>query len=124
MNKKTVNQNKKVLVYSCSGCSSVAQLANAIAVKLDRNGVATMSCIAGVGGSVPGLVKMAKSADSIIGIDGCQLSCVEACLNQQKLKPTYHYDLSTLGAVKKFHQDPESEDIDRLYELIRNGVRC
>ena len=40
----------KPLVYSCSGCSNVAQLANDIAVWMSREGVAEMSCIAGVGG--------------------------------------------------------------------------
>ncbi len=33
------------LVYSCSGCSNVAQLANDIAVKLNSDGIAEMSCI-------------------------------------------------------------------------------
>ena len=28
------------LVYSCSGCSSAAQLANHVAVRMDRKGVA------------------------------------------------------------------------------------
>lgn len=37
------------LVYSCSGCSSAAQMANYVAVQLDRRGAAEMSCIAGVG---------------------------------------------------------------------------
>ncbi|HAQ85985.1 MAG TPA: zinc-binding protein, partial [Pseudomonas sp.] len=40
------------LVYACSGCSNVAQLANTLAVRLDRAGLAEMSCIAGVGGRV------------------------------------------------------------------------
>jgi len=31
------------LVYSCSGCSSTAQLANSLAVRLDRSGEAQMS---------------------------------------------------------------------------------
>lgn len=33
------------LVYSCSGCSSAAQMANCLALELDRKGVAEMSCI-------------------------------------------------------------------------------
>ena len=41
------------IVYSCSGCSSAAQLANHVALRLDRCGAAEMSCIAGVGGDVP-----------------------------------------------------------------------
>ncbi|MFC3282033.1 putative zinc-binding protein [Litchfieldella rifensis] len=36
------------LIYSCSGCSDVAQLANEVALRLDHAGVAEMSCIAGV----------------------------------------------------------------------------
>ena len=47
------------LVYSCSGCSSAAQLANHVALQLDRRGVAEMSCIAGVGGDVPHLKRAA-----------------------------------------------------------------
>lgn len=45
-----MNDDSLPLVYACSGCSNVAQLANTIAVRLDRAGLAEMSCIAGVGG--------------------------------------------------------------------------
>jgi len=44
-----MNRNDKPLVYSCSGGSSAAQLANALAIKLDRAGIGDMACIAGVG---------------------------------------------------------------------------
>lgn len=50
------------LVYSCSGCSNVAQLANTLALRLDRAGLAEMSCIVGVGGHVAALVNKARSA--------------------------------------------------------------
>ena len=53
------------LVYACSGCSNVAQLANTLAVRLDRSGVAEMSCIAGVGGHVAALVNKARSGRRI-----------------------------------------------------------
>lgn len=53
------------LVYSCSGCSSAAQTANLIAIKMDREDIAEMSCIAGVGGDVKPLVKTAKSGRPI-----------------------------------------------------------
>ena len=42
------------LVYSCSGCSNAAQMANQMALWLDCEGEAEMSCIAGVGGASPG----------------------------------------------------------------------
>ena len=54
------------IVYSCSGCSSAAQLANHVALRLDRCGAAEMSCIAGVGGDVPHLMKLrAQAAPSL-----------------------------------------------------------
>jgi uncharacterized metal-binding protein len=49
------------LVYACSSASSAAQMANHLAVRLDRKRAADMSCIAGVGGDVASLVRTAKS---------------------------------------------------------------
>lgn len=115
-------KNKKVLVYSCSGCSSAAQMANKIAIGLDRKGIAEMSCIAGVGGGVPPLVKKAKEADTIIGIDGCPLACVKACLKQQGLSPTQHYELSSMGVTKKFHQNFDFAQAEELECLIAEDL--
>ena len=98
------------LVYSCSGCSSVAQLANQFAVRLDREGLAEMSCISGVGGGVPVLVKRARSGRPILALDGCVLACVQACLAQAGVRPTRHVLLNQHGATKRYHQDStESE---------------
>ncbi len=98
------------LVYSCSGCSSVAQLANALAVRLDREELAEMSCIAGVGGGVKALVKTAKSQRPILALDGCPLHCTLHCLEQQGVEPTVHVDLSTFGLRKRFHEDALPEE--------------
>ena len=86
------------LVYSCSGCSSAAQLANQVAVRLDRSGVAEMSCIAGVGGDVASLVKTARSGRPIIALDGCPLVCVQSSLAR-------HYQLQQYGVRKRQHED-------------------
>ena len=75
------------LVYSCSGCSSAAQLANHVALRLDRCGAAEMSCIAGVGGDVPHLMKTARSGRPIIALDGCPLVCVKSTLARTALSP-------------------------------------
>lgn len=58
------------LVYSCSGRSSAAQLANSLAIRPDREQLAEMSCIAVVGGGVRSLVKTAQSGRKIIVMDG------------------------------------------------------
>lgn len=91
------------LVYACSGCSSVAQLANQFAVRLDRSGRAEMSCISGVGGGVPALTRVARSGRPILALDGCSLACVKACLASAGVSPTRHLVLNRLGATKRQH---------------------
>ena len=93
------------LVYSCSGCSSAAQLANQVAVRLDRSGVAEMSCIAGVGGDVASLVKTARSGRPIIALDGCPLVCVQSSLARHGIAPARHYQLQQYGVRKRQHED-------------------
>lgn len=106
------------IIYSCSGCSSAAQMANRIAVDIDRKGIAEMSCIAGIGGSVKALVSKAKSASVIIGIDGCRLHCVRHCLKKEGLSCSMHYDLSDWGVLKKFHQDFDDTEAERVEKNI------
>lgn len=103
------------LVYSCSGCSSAAQMANTLALWLDRAGVAEMSCIAGVGGGVPGLVKTAQAGRPILALDGCVLHCVSACLAQAGVRADTHLTLSDYGVRKRRHADFDPEEAERIY---------
>lgn len=106
------------LVYSCSGCSSAAQTANAAALRLDREGVAEMSCIAGVGGGVAPLVRLARSGRTIVAIDGCALACTRACLAGQGVEPTHHVLLPELGIRKKYHADPDPQHIPAIVHVV------
>ncbi|MCW5622129.1 MAG: putative zinc-binding protein, partial [Burkholderiales bacterium] len=110
------------LVYSCSGCSSAAQLANAIALLLDRQGAAEWSCIAGVGGDVKPLVRLACSGRPIIAIDGCPLACVEHCLARHRLKPTRHYRLQEHGVRKQTHVDFDPRQAAELASVIATEI--
>ncbi|MBX7220769.1 MAG: hypothetical protein K1Y36_12540 [Blastocatellia bacterium] len=101
---------EKPIVYACSGCSSIAQLANQVALDLDRAGRAEMSCIAGVGGGVKPLVKKAKSGRRIIALDGCPLQCARHCLQERGITPTLHYTLTQMGIEKHYHQDFDQQD--------------
>ncbi len=107
------------LVYSCSGCSSAAQMANYLAIALDRRGLAEMSCIAGVGGDVPKLVRLAKSGRRIIGIDGCALACVRSCLARHGVEPSEYHLLSDHGVRKRYQMDFDPGEADRvLAEMV------
>jgi uncharacterized metal-binding protein len=103
------------LVYSCSGCSSAAQLANTLALRLDRNGEAQMSCIAGVGGDVPNLVRLATSGRPILALDGCALACTRGCLKRHGVEPDRYVQLQEHGIRKRYGQDAPDEDVERLY---------
>ena len=110
------------LVYSCSGCSNAAQLANHIALRLDREQVAEMSCIAGVGGDVESLVRTAKSGRPIIALDGCALQCAKNCLKRHGVEPTLHYDLSEFGVRKRYHADFDMDDAQRVIAQVKDDL--
>jgi uncharacterized metal-binding protein len=110
------------LVYSCSGCSSAAQAANYIALALDHRGKAEMSCIAGVGGDVPSLVKVAKSGRPIIALDGCNLNCVKNSLARHGVEPAVHHILSDYGVKKRYHEMFDKAQVEGLVERIAAEV--
>ncbi len=115
------------LVYSFSGCSSAAQMANHVAVRLDREGVAEMSCIAGVGGNVRSLVRKASDAAEagrdIVAIDGCVLSCAKASLAQRGIVPTRHVQLAESGVRKQYHADFDRGQADAVFEELARSLR-
>lgn len=115
------DRKSKPLIYSCSGCSSAAQLANTVAVRMDREGHAEMSCIAGVGGDVPSLVRVATSGRSIIVLDGCPLHCARNCLRRHGVHPTQHFDLSQQGVKKIQHGSYSDEQAQQVYEEVRKA---
>ena len=112
----------KPLVYSCSGCSSAAQMANYLAIRLDRLGIAEMSCIAGVGGNVNKLVNTARSGRKIIVIDGCPLACAKACLNNHNIKPDFDIELTGFGIQKRQHEDFNKKQADSMLEVIQEKI--
>jgi uncharacterized metal-binding protein len=114
---------ERPLVYACSGCSSAAQLANHVAVRLDRSGIAEMSCIAGVGGDVPSLVKLASSGRPIIALDGCQLACARHCLLRHGIQPSQHHELQLYGVRKRLHQDFDPDQAELVLLRVRAGIQ-
>lgn len=90
-------------------------MTNYLAVRLDREGVAEMSCIAGVGGGVTGLANTARSGRPILALDGCVLACAKACLSQAGVQPTAHILLSEYGVKKRVHADFDRDEARDIY---------
>ena len=122
--RRVVDRRSLPLVYSCSGCSSAAQLANTLAVRLDREGLAEMSCIAGVGGDVPALMKTAQSGRPIVVLDGCPLHCAKSCLSRHGIPIASHVDLSAAGVKKRLHDDATADETARAWtDCVLPAVR-
>ncbi|NKZ07465.1 putative zinc-binding protein [Actinomadura latina] len=121
------DRRERPLVYSCSGCSSAAQMTNWLAIQLDRRGVAEMSCIAGVGGDVRSLVRKATSGRPIIAIDGCALECARSCLARHDVAPDVHHRLSDAGVRKRLGEDFDpaqaAEVLDELIERVEAEIK-
>lgn len=112
------SRKQRPLIYSCSGCSDVAQLANNVAVKLDHAGEFEMSCISGVGGKVPALVKTAQSGRPVTVIDGCPLHCARACLENIGVTPDEHVRLYEFGFKKHYGQSYGTQAVDEVCEDV------
>ena len=113
------SRKQRPLIYSCSGCSDVAQLANNVAVSLDHAGEFEMSCISGVGGKVPSLVKTARSGRPITVIDGCPLHCARACLENIGVEPDEHVRLYDFGFKKHYGQSYGEDALEEVCDEVR-----
>jgi uncharacterized metal-binding protein len=81
-----------------------------------------MSCIAGVGGDVPQLVKIATSGRPIIGIDGCPLACVKSSLARHAITPRWYHQLNDYGVKKRFHADFDPEQVEKVIAEVSASV--
>ena len=95
------NSGKKtVMVYPCSGGANVGEVADRAARQLMYDGDAAMFCIAGVGGKIGGMVDTAKGADMSLVIDGCNMDCSKACMDNAGLADYIHLRVTDLGIEK------------------------
>jgi len=103
------------LIFACSGCADVGELADQAARKLTRDGAAKMFCLAGIGGRVSGIVKSTETAQSILAIDGCSLEFTKKTLEMAGFTKVTHLRLNDLG-FEKGSTDVSAATIARVIE--------
>ncbi|WP_419176678.1 putative zinc-binding protein [Desulfosediminicola sp.] len=96
------------LVYACSGSADVGELSDRVARELSREGHGKMSCLAGIGGRVTGLLKSAEAASGILAIDGCKLHCGLKSMQEAGFSQVRHLCLDDLGYTKGATEITES----------------
>ena len=106
----------KPVVFACSGCSPAGQLANPLALELDRRGIAEMSCLAGLGAEKPVFLKLAERRPLWI-IDGCPIECGEGVTAKVGRPMVLHLRLHDLD-IKKREGLPERMTMDDLVAWV------
>jgi len=108
------------LIFACSGCADVGEIADRTARKLNKEGFAKMSCLAGLGANLSGFTASAKGADGNITIDGCPVACAKKILENNGLMPK-SFILTDFGFVKG-QTDVNEENVKKAYDYIKEKI--
>lgn len=120
-------KNNKPLVFSCSGCSHLATMANDIALTLDSDGIAEMSCISWLIAASDEKIKAKCLGRKVILIEGCGDSCSQDCLIKAGVNIDAHFNISDLGFIARSASDGSLQEnsiaMAHVYaELSRLGL--
>jgi len=119
-------QSSDVLLFACAGGSNVGQISNDAAIALERAGVGSLFCLAGVGGHVEGIVAKTQAAACTIAIDGCDIDCVRKTLEAAGVDPTIHVVVTDLDIEKaKTYEYPEEyvcRTVDAVLSKTEDGL--
>ena len=102
------------LIFACSGAADVGELSDRAARVLTQEGTGKMYCMAGIGGRVPGIMKTTEAAEQILAIDGCNLDCVKASLEQAGLNDFVHLRVTDLPGLEKGKSEMSPENIEKI----------
>ncbi len=108
-----------VLIFSCSGGSDVGELSDRVARKMAKCGQAKMFCLSGIGAHILGMIESTKSANKLIAIDGCPVSCSKKTLEHAGFK-VMAFNLKDLG-FEKGKTKVNDENIEKAASKISGG---
>lgn len=108
-----IRQMAVPLVYACSGGSGAGQVANGVAVRLDRLELADMMSCGGVAGGNPRHLEVLHSGRPILAIDGCPEDCVRLMLERQGVVPILHLRLDRRGNERHRHESYDESIVER-----------
>jgi len=109
-------------IYSCSGASNVGQLSNEIALIISESGKASMSCLVGIGAEISTIVTTAKSADSVIVIDGCPQCCGKKILEKAEIPNIKSFVLTEMGIKKTSDLRGDRNLSNELANIITDAI--
>jgi uncharacterized metal-binding protein len=110
------------MILACWGGSNVGQLSNQAAIELTQEGFGKMFCLAGIGGQLSGFVHSAKDVPMMVAIDGCQVGCAKAILEQAQVPVKNYLVLTDEGIEKNKNFNLQRADIDRVKATVKQVV--
>lgn len=108
-----------VLIFPCSGGSDVGELSDRVARKMAKCGQAKMFCLSGIGAHIPGMIESTKTANKLIAIDGCPVSCSKKTLEHAGFK-VMAFNLKDMG-FEKGKTKVNEETIENVASEISGG---
>ncbi len=111
------------IVLACSGGSNVGQITNEAGKILTVNKEAKLSCLAGVGGLLSGLVATAQGAHKLLVLDGCAVGCAKACVDKAGVKEYAYLVLTEMGIEKKPVFEWTEETMGEVLTQCRNLLK-
>ena len=106
------------LFFACAGGSNVGQIANDACREIASEGHGKLSCLAGIGGQISGMIESAKAATKVVAVDGCGLKCAFKTLEAAQVPISNHIVLTDWGIEKNPTLFPEQE----LVNITKNRI--
>jgi uncharacterized metal-binding protein len=110
---------KPALVYPCSGSADVGEISDHAARRLAAADKAWMSCLAGIGGRVSGLMANAAAAPVLIAIDGCPHDCATKTLQLAGFSHVRSVRVTDLG-FKKGRTPATADAVQTVVQRVEN----
>ena len=105
------------LIFPCSGAADVGEISDRAARELSAHGHGKMSCLAGIGGNISGMIASACGADRVLVIDGCAQECAKKTMKDKGIEDFIHLRVIDLGMIKtKSPATPE-----RIEQVVQKG---
>jgi|WetSurMetagenome_2_1015567.scaffolds.fasta_scaffold868165_1 uncharacterized metal-binding protein len=108
-------------VVACSGAANVGQISNALAVKMNQQGVARMTCLTALGAHLPAYIESVRDTELVV-LDGCPVACAKQVIEHIGIKDYKYFVISEMGVKKTRRFDQVENDTEQVWEKIINQL--
>jgi uncharacterized metal-binding protein len=110
------------LIYACSGAANTGLLADQVMRKLNRDGLASSTCLAAMGADLSGFLESARNATKNIVLDGCKVACGAKIFEKNGI--SFKHCVMTDYGVEKGKTAITGELIEEVAERIAGEIKA